>query len=215
MKYVEKWGNWHAETLIWEAGTQKPSYVHNCIPTHCPTNSPTQHVPKLMRTFTVKLELLWAPTTRHMFTHALSGGCPFSTHRQGNVLNFSDVLWRSSQKAGRVLMAVALSTCCIAASWSSNLPRERGTLVVSPSQREWLIPHLPYPRNNLAIRTWGLLHEHPWKQGYSDTRNARTMRLKGWVEKGILFWLQEGNNESYFSIHTCFWPNVAPGWFPI
>lgn len=83
-------------------------------------------------------------------------------------------------------MVVALVTCCIVALWSSNFPREGGTLAVGPSQTEGLIQHLPHSRNNLAIRTWGLLYERLWKQGYSDTRNARTVKLKGWVEKGIL-----------------------------
>lgn len=79
-----------------------------------------------------------------------------------------------------------LATCRFLALWSSNLPREGGTSVVGPSQTERLIQHLPHPRNNPAIRIWGLLHERLWKQGYSDTRDARTMRLKGWRENVIL-----------------------------
>ena len=93
-------------------------------------------------------------------------------------------LVKEPQKAGRVLMAVAVARCCIVALWSGNLPREGRTLVAGPPQTEGWIQHLHHPRNNLAIRTWGLLHERPWKQGYSATRNARTTRLKGWAEKG-------------------------------
>lgn len=178
---MEKCGNWHAETLIWEAGTQKPSQVHNCIPTHCPMKSPTQHVPKPIQSFTVWSFFRHPPQGIHSHTLFLAGAHFPPT---GTALNFAYVLRRSSQKAGRVLMVVALAACTVALR-SSNLPREGGTLVAAPSQAEALIPCLPHPRNNLAIRAWGLLHEHPWKQGYSDTKNA-SMRLKGWVEKEIL-----------------------------
>jgi len=87
------------------------------------------------------------------------------------------------QKAGRVLMVVALASCCIVALQSGNFPREGRILVIGPSQTEGWIQHFHHPRNNLAISTQGLLHEHPWKQGYSATRNARTTGLKGWSEK--------------------------------
>lgn len=83
---MEKCGNWRAETLIWEAGTQKPSQVHNCIPTHCPMKSPTQHVPKPIQSFTVWSFLRHPPQGIHSHTLFLAGAHFPPT---GTALNFA------------------------------------------------------------------------------------------------------------------------------
>lgn len=154
--------NGRAETLIWEADTQKPS--RSMTPSHPLSHEESYTAsPKPMRSFTIRMELLWVPTTRPMSTQTHSGSCPFSTYRQSPVLNFP-VSCEEAQKAGRVLMVVALARCC--------------TVALQSGKKEH------HPRNNLAIQMQDLLPKCPWKQGYSAIRNARSTGLKGWAEKG-------------------------------
>lgn len=132
-------------------------------PTHCPMKSPTQPPPNP-----------WGPS---LLGWSFSGYQPLGTcpHRlilaaahfppAGRALSWTFLCSvKKPQKAGRVLMVVALAGCC--------------TVALQSGKKEH------HPRNNLAIQMQDLLPKCPWKRGYSVIRNARSTGLKGWAEKG-------------------------------